>query len=110
MGFWHGPSTASPTLITLLGQEPIFPDSDGNLALDFLGEEVFKRDVEAQGILIKSLPKAYQFVRAAQMHWRGQNDSKLAVRYDMLWNYFRLRAHIWGTEIRHLADELDHAC
>lgn len=91
-------------------QRLIFPDSDGNLALDFLGEEMFKRDIEAQGVLTKSLPKAYQFVRAAQLHWHGQNNSKLAVKYDMLWDYLRLRAHIWGTEIKHLADELDHVC
>jgi hypothetical protein len=88
-------------------QRLIFPDSDGTLALDFLGEEMFQRDIEARRVLIKSLPKAYQFVRAEQLHWHAQNDSKLAVRYDMLWDYFRSRAHIWGTEINHLADELD---
>jgi len=88
-------------------QHLIFADSDDKLALDFLGEEMFKLDIEADGVLIKSLPKAYQFVRAAQMLRHGQGDSKLAARYDMLWDYFRLRAHIWGTEIKSLADELD---
>ena len=71
---------------------------------------MFKRDVDTQGVLVKSLPKAYRFVGTAQLHWRGQNDLKLAVRYDTLWDYFRLRARVWGTEIGHLADELDHAC
>lgn len=90
-------------------QRLIFEDVDGTLVLDFLGEEVYKYSV-ADPELIKLVPNAYRFVRAAQLRWHAQNDSKLAERYDMLWDYFRSRAQIWGAEIERLAEELGSAC
>jgi hypothetical protein len=89
-------------------QHLIFQDYDGTLALDFLGEEMFRLDIDAQRVLIGTLQSAYQFVRAEQLHLHRESNLKLAVKYDKLWDYFRLRAHIWGTEIEHLAEHLDH--
>jgi hypothetical protein len=85
-------------------QNLIFNDSDGKLALDFLGEEMFKHATQG---LIETIPKAYQFVRTAQLRWRDQGNSKLAPRYDRLWDYFRSRAHIWGEKIKNLSEELE---
>jgi hypothetical protein len=85
-------------------QKLIFQDSDGRLALDFLGEEMFKHATQS---LIETIPKAYRFARTAQLRWRDQSDLKLAPRYDRLWAYFRSRAHIWGSAIKNLSDELE---
>lgn len=84
----------------------IFQDCDGKLALDFLGEEMFKHATQG---LIETIPKAYQFVRTAQLRWCGQGNSKLAPRYDSLWAYFRSRAHIWGEQVKTLSEELERS-
>lgn len=86
-------------------QKLIFQDADGVLALDFLGEELRRHDIHAN--LTEVLPKAYRFVGTAQLRFRGQQDLKLDARYDTLWAYFRSRAHVWGSEIEHLAYELE---
>jgi hypothetical protein len=84
----------------------VFQDTDGIGALDFLGEE-FARDAIAT--IAPVLPKAYHFVKNAQVHWHQQCDEKLATRYDLLWAYCRSRAHCWGTPIEQLAADLDAA-
>jgi len=84
-------------------QKLLFLDADGVLALDFLGEEFRRHGIDAA--LAEALPRAYRFVREAQLGYHG--DHKLARRSDMLWAYFRSRAHVWGTEIESLANRLE---
>lgn len=87
-------------------QRLVFQDTDGSAALDFLGEE-FARD--ARATITPVLPKAYHFVKSAQVHWHKECDEKLATRYDLLWAYCRSNAHWWGTPIEQLAEHLDSA-
>jgi hypothetical protein len=86
-------------------QKLLFQDADGVLTLDFLGEELHHHGVAE--IMAEALPKAYRFVRTAQLRYHDQRDHKLARRYDMLWAYFRSHARVWGAEIERLAKELD---
>lgn len=82
----------------------LFTDVDGVVALDFLGEEFHAHD--SNFVLGEVLPEAYRFVRTTQLSCHQQKDQKLSERYDMLWTYFRSRAHIWGAAIERLAEEL----
>jgi hypothetical protein len=83
----------------------LFTDTDGVVALDFLGEEFRAHD--GASVLGEILPEAYRFVRTTQLSCHQQKDRKLSDRYDMLWAYFRSRAYIWGGEVERLAEELE---
>ena len=83
----------------------LFTDTDGVVALDFLGEEFHAHDGNL--VLGEILPDAFRFVRTTQLSCHEQKDQKLRERYDMLWAYFRSRARIWGVTIERLAEELE---
>jgi len=73
----------------------VYMDADGQLALDFLGEEF--RSL-AQEELVKKVRQAHVFVRAECDRFAAARDTKLAERYDRRLGYFRLRGALWGLD------------
>jgi len=88
----------------------LFRDTDGQLALDFLGAEVKGHFLRTDPTLFAdALPKAYRFVHAEKQRWEAEGNEKLAARYATLWAYLRSRSHIWGADIDRLASTLERA-
>ncbi|MHB0876582.1 MAG: hypothetical protein ACYC5O_11135 [Anaerolineae bacterium] len=77
-------------------QHLLCEDSDGQIVLDFLGEEV--EASQAEPIVDQLVPDAYRFVERELARFRWAGDGKHADRYQRLWQYFVSRAHVWGID------------
>jgi hypothetical protein len=72
----------------------LFRDSDGQLALDFLGEE-FRRTMSNAAPFVENVPRALAFVREQCDRWAREGNDKLLGRYQHLLEYFESRQSLW---------------
>jgi len=75
----------------------IFKDVDGKHALDFMGSEMKQTSRDAFDSDV--IDKVLSFVEQERDRFKSEKYSKLADRYDKLWNYVTSRADIWGVAI-----------
>ncbi len=69
-------------------------DVDGRPILDYLGEP-FRRHVAVQEATVHAVTKAYEFVVAQTELWAREKNTKLALRYTLLRDYFDARMKNW---------------
>jgi len=74
----------------------LFVDADRQAALDFLGRQV--KDSDAGGGIERVVPSAFEFVATERAKWHAAGDTKLALRYDVLWSYCCSRADLWRVD------------
>jgi hypothetical protein len=71
----------------------IVTDEDGHPFLDYLGEP-FKNDIAGQ-LSPEIVTNAYKFVVEQWLKFRSQKNSKLALRFMLLRDYFENHLHLW---------------
>ena len=75
----------------------LLQDFDGNLIIDYLGE-TFRNKLFMNTDLTKMLLAAYGFVTEQATKWKAERNTKLALRYLALLEYFEERLPEWGIE------------
>lgn len=79
----------------------IVKDADGQLALDYLGQEVRAACTTVHPSRLQLMvDSAYAFVVAEEARWKAAGDTKLAERYAKVHAYFDSRVHLWGVSRR----------
>ena len=68
-------------------------DIDGQIILDYLGEGFIKQT--ANKLDRKLFAMALEFTEKQLEKWRGERNSTLAIRYNLLRNYYESRKHFW---------------
>ena len=72
----------------------IMQDIDGLMALDYLSERFHQETWEIlKGA--QAFERGYSFAKGEHERFRNKRDSKLALRYDRLAQYYESRARIW---------------
>lgn len=71
-------------------------DEDGHPFLDYLGEP-FKNVIAGQ-LSPEIVTNAYKFVVEQWLKFRSQKNSKLALRFMLLRDYFENRLHLWAED------------
>jgi len=69
-------------------------DVDGRPILDYLGEP-FRRHVAVREATAHAVNKAHEFVVAQSKFWAREQNTKLALRYALLRDYFEVRMKNW---------------
>jgi len=73
----------------------LFQDSDGLMALDFLGEEV--RRPLASDLARQLAGGAWKFATTARERFSRSGDERIGPKYEWLVEYLRPRLHFWGV-------------
>jgi len=75
----------------------IAKDQEGNLFLDYLGNE-FKKNI-GNNLPTEIIEKSYKFVLQELEKWKAAKNSTLESRYELLKKYFESRLHYWIKDI-----------
>jgi len=91
-----GPKSQFASELASICIEMILIDHDGYHILDYLGPG-FKQYIASK--LPPKIPQtAYRYVNEQSEKWRNEKNTKLAMRYSLLRDYFEHRMPLWSDE------------
>jgi hypothetical protein len=70
-------------------------DTDGQVIVDFMGQEVYSK-VSEEPEIVDAAASAYRFVKSELARFQSASDTMLADRYGRLLEYMQARLTIWG--------------